>query len=292
MLLARSLAHPRVVLGALAGVLLVCSLVVVPQGQALASALVLFFRGQTIQPVATDYAHLQNGYRALEELQKLGALQGRLPTQLGPVSSLTAAGSMAGFTVAQPGTLPSGMPRTPTAVKALAPGQVILTLSAVTADAYFASIGSSRTLPAALDGEQLIVHFPGVVLCEYSGATSGKLYVGQAGQLSVEVAGNATVDELRTYLLTLPGLSRDTAAALQSISNWQTTIPLGIPTDRAGWEAITVGGRLGGPGVALNDTTAIGSAVVWQQSNGVQSFGVGGWGLTANDVQAVANSLQ
>ena len=82
MLLARSFAHPRVVLVALAGALLVCSLVVVPQGRALASALVLFFRGQAIQPVATDYAHLQNGYRALEELQKLGALQGRLPTRL------------------------------------------------------------------------------------------------------------------------------------------------------------------------------------------------------------------
>jgi hypothetical protein len=292
MLLTRWLAQPRVVLAALAGALVVCSLVVLPQGQALASALVVFFRGQTIQPVATDYAHLQNGYRALEELEKLGALQGRLPTQLSTVSSTTAAGSMAGFTIAQPGTLPSGMPRTPTAVKALAPSQVILTLSAATADAYFASIGSGRTLPAALDGEQLIVNFPGVALCEYAAPTSGKLYIGQAGQLSVEVAGNATVDELRQYLLTLPGLSPDTAAALQSISNWQTTIPLGIPTDRAGWNAITVGGHLGGPGVALNDNTGIGSAVVWQQSNGLQSFGVGGWGIKANDVQAVANSLQ
>jgi hypothetical protein len=292
MLLTRSFAHPRVVLVALAGALVVGSLLVLPQGQALASALVVFFRGQTIQPVATDYAHLQNGYRTLEELEKLGSLQGRLPTQLSSVSSVTAAGLMAGFTAAQPGTLPNGMPRTPTAVKALAPSQVTLTLSAVTANAYFASIGSSQTLPAALDGEQLIVNFPGLVLLEYAGATSGKLYVGQAGQVSVQVAGNATVDELRSYLLTLPGLSRDTAAALQGISNWQTTIPLGIPTDRAGWNAITVGGHLGGPGVALNDNTGIGSAVVWQPSNGLQSFGVGGRGIKANDVQAVANSLQ
>ena len=82
------------------------------------------------------------------------------------------------------------------------------------------------------DGEQLIVGFPGVTLAEYIGPPGGgKLYVGQAGQLVVNVSGNATVAQLRSYLLTLPGLSASTVSALQSISAWQTTIPLGIPTD-------------------------------------------------------------
>src|SRR5919204_1104956 len=95
-----------VLLLALAGAFVLGSLLVLPQGQALASALVLFFRGQTIQAVSTDYAHLQNAYRTLEELQKLGVMQGSLPKQLTTVSSTSEASAMVGFTVAEPATLP------------------------------------------------------------------------------------------------------------------------------------------------------------------------------------------
>jgi len=292
MLVTRAFTQRPVILLALAGTLAMSAPVVLPQGQAIASALVLLFRGHTIEPVTTDYAHLQSAYRTLEELQKLGSLQGTLPRQLATVSSTAAAGAMAGFTVAEPATLPNGTSHTPTAVKAQPPTQVTFTFSAPRANAYFKSIGSSQTLPAVYDGEQLIVNFPGVALVEYAAAPRGRLYVGQAGQLSVQAAGTATVDELRHYLLTLPGLSGETAAALQSISAWQTTLPLGVPTDRAGWTTITVGGALGGAGVALNDNTGIGSAVLWQRRDGLQSLGVGGWGITAGDVQAVANSLR
>jgi hypothetical protein len=79
--------------------------------------------------------------------------------------------------------------------------------------------------------------------------------------------------------------------ALQNLSNWQTTIPLGIPSDRAGWTSTPVGGTYAGSGVVLNDNTGIGSAVLWQRTGGSQSLGVGGKGLKATDVQAVANSL-
>jgi hypothetical protein len=291
MLVTRAFTQRPVMALLLAGTVALSGPVALPQAQALASALVLLFRGQTIQPVATDYAHLQSAYRTLEELKKLGSLQGSLPKQLATVSSAAAAGAMAGFTVAEPATLPNGIGHTPTAVKALPPTQVTFTLSAPRANAYFKSVGSGQTLPASYDGEQLIVSFPGVALVEYAAVSHGRLYVGQAGQLSVQAAGNATLDQLRDYLLMLPGLSGETAAALQSISAWQTTIPLGIPTDRAGWTSITVGGALGGVGVALNDNTGIGSVVVWQRRDGLQSFGVGGWGIKAGDVQAVASGL-
>jgi hypothetical protein len=177
-----------------------------------------------------------------------------------------------------------------------------LTLHKTTADAYFKSIGSSLTLPAAYDGEQLVVNFPGVSVLEYAGSQGGKLFVGQAGQLIVSTSGNATVTQLRDYFLTLPGLSSDTATTLKNMNAWQTTIPLGIPTDRVGWQAASVGGRFAGSGVILNDNTGLGSAVLWQtpptsnqnntnQPNGSQSLGVGGLGLKASDVQSVAGNL-
>jgi len=112
------------------------------------------------------------------------------------------------------------------------------------------------------------------------------------------VSGNATVAQLRDYFLTLPGLSSDTANTLRNIAAWQTTIPLGIPTDRVGWQTANVGGAFAGSGVILNDNTGVGSALLWQtppknnQANGSQSLGVGGWGLKASDVQSVASSLR
>src|SRR5437868_1810343 len=272
MLLTRPFAHRRLALVGLAGALVLCAFLVTPQGQAFASALLMLFRGQTIQPIATDYAHLQNAYKALEELEKLGSLQGTIPSQLKSVSSVGGAQSVAGFTPAQPGTFPTGFGKTPSAIKALAPSRVTLTLSASTANAYFKSIGANRTLPQQMDGEQLIVDFPGVTLLEYVGQGGARLLVGQASQLTISASGNATVDQLRAYLLTLPGLSADTAKSLQSISSWQTTIPLGIPTDRVGFNAAPVKGSLGGDGVVLNDNTGIGSAVLWQHSdNNTQS---------------------
>ena len=44
-------------------------------------------------------------------------------------------------------------------------------------------------------------------------------------------------------------------------------------------------------GVIINDNTGIGSALLWQRSNGTQSLGVAGVGLKASDVQSVAGSL-
>jgi hypothetical protein len=286
-----SVQQRRVILLGLAGALLLCTLFVLPRGQALASALVLFFRGQTIQPIATDYAHLQNAYRTLEELERLGTLQGTLPRQLTTASSTAAAGALAGFSVAQPATLPNGINAKPSSIKVLAPTEVTLTLNAAQANAYLKSIGSSQTLPATYDGEQLIVGFPGVAVLEYTGPTGDKLYVGQAGQLTVNAAGSADVAQLRAYLLTLPGLSPDTARALENITAWQTTLPLGIPTDRVGWTPTIVGGALGGSGVLLDDKSGIASAVFWERGNHVQTLGVGGWGITSSEVQTVASSL-
>ena len=276
---------------ALAGAFVLCTFLALPQGRAFASTLLLFFRGQSIQPYSTSYANLVNAYQTLQELEKLGTLQGKSPTVLNPASSISSAGGTAGFTPAQPATLPTGFTGTPSSIKALGPSTATLTLRKATADAYFKSIGSPQTMPAQYDGEQIVVNFPGVTLLEYTGSKGGEVFVGEAGQLQVQVTGNATVAQLRTWLLQLPGLSSSTASALQNINNWQYTIPLGIPTDKAGFSSTNVGGSYGGSGVIINDNTGIFSAVMWQRSNGTVTLGVGGRGLTAQQVQSVAGSL-
>jgi hypothetical protein len=292
MLLTRTFAQRRITLVALAGALVLSAFLVMPQGRVFASSLLTYFRGQTVQPIKTSYAGLINAYDTLQELEKLGTLQGTPPTKLNPASSLAAASSTAGFTPAQPGSLPSGIKATPISIKAMAPSTVTLTLKKATADAYFSSHGSSQTLPAAYDGEQIVVSFPGVTVLEYGAPGVGSVYVGEAGQLQVQITGNATADQLRTYLLTMPGLTPSTVTALQNISNWQSNIPLGIPTDKAGFSQAGLGGSNGGSGVILNDNTGIFSAALWQRSDGTQSFGVGGKGLTADQVKSIAGSLK
>jgi hypothetical protein len=291
MLLTRTFAQRRMMLIALAGAFVLCTFLALPQGRAFASTLLLFFRGQSIQPYSTTYAGLVNAYQTLEELEKLGTLQGKPPTVLSPASSLSSASSTAGFTPAQPSSLPSGFTGTPSSIKALGPSTVTLTLQKATADAYFKSIGSTQTMPSLYDGEQIVVNFPGVTVLEYTGKTGGEAYVGEAGQLLVQISGNATAAQLRTWLLQLPGLSTSTANALQNINNWQYDIPLGIPTDKAGFTSTTVGGTYGGSGVIVNDNTGIFSAVLWQRSSGTLTLGVGGRGLTAQQVQSIAGSL-
>jgi hypothetical protein len=291
MLLTRTFAQRRMMLVAMAGALVLCTFLALPQGRAFASTLLLFFRGQSIQPYSTTYANLVNAYQTLQELEKLGTLQGQPPTVLNPSSSLSAASKTAGFTPLQPATLPTGFTGTPSSIKALGPSTVTLTLQKAIADAYFHSIGSSQTMPALYDGEQIVVSFPGVTLLEYTGSAGGEVYVGEAGQMQVQVSGNASVSQLRTWLLQLPGLSSSTASALQNINNWQYTIPLGVPTDKAGFTPFTVSGTYGGSGAIINDNTGIFSAVMWQGSSGTLTLGVGGRGLTAQQVQSVAGSL-
>jgi hypothetical protein len=291
MFVTRTFAQRRVTLVALAGALVLCAFLAMPQGRAFASTLLLLFRGQTVQPFATSHTNLVNAYQTLEELEKLGSLQGAPPTTLNPAASLAAAASMAGFTPAQPATLPTGFAQAPTSIKALSPSTATLTLHKTTADAYFKSIGSTQTLPSLYDGEQIVVSFPGVTLLEYSRTGGGSVYVGQAGQLLVQVSGNASADQVRQYLLTLPGLSPATATALQDISNWQYTIPLGVPTDRAGFSSTTVAGAYGGRGAIINDNTGLFSAVMWQRTDGSLTLGVGGKGLTASQMQSIAGSL-
>ena len=291
MLMTRTFAQRRITLLALAGALVLCGFLAMPQGRAFASTLLLFFRGQTIQPIATSHANLVNAYQTLQELEKLGSLQGTPPTTLNSAPSVSAAARLAGFTPAEPATLPTGFTHAPGSIKALAPSTVSLMFHKTTADAYFKSIGSSQTLPALYDGEQIVVSLPGVTLLEYSKTTGGSVYVGQAGQLLVQISGNASADQVRQYLLTLPGLSPATVSALQSISDWQYTIPLGVPTDRAGFSSATVGGAYAGSGAIINDNTGLFSAVMWQPTNTSMTLGVGGKGLTATQVQSIAGSL-
>jgi hypothetical protein len=291
MVLGRQLAQRRATFIAATGALLLAIFLALPQGQAAAATLLSFFRGQQLQGLSTSTSDLKNAQATFSELEHLGTVQGSLPTTLKSVSSIAQAQSMAGFgSVAQPSSFPAGVNGTPVAIKALAPSQLSITFKKAQADAYFQQLGSSLTLPAQYDGAEMVFSLPGVSVIEYGG--TAKLFVGQAGQAQIQVAPNTiNPDDLKNFLLQMPGLSANTATALRNLSSWQSTIPLGVPTDKAGWSATSVGGSYSGSGVILNDNTGVGSAVIWQARSGTETLGVAGYGLRASDVRSVAASL-
>lgn len=292
MLMTRSFAHRRATLFGLAGALVLATFFVTPTGQAFAASLLQFFRGQTIKAVPTDTAHIKNAYDTLYELDELGTRQGSWPAGLRSVSSVGQAASISKLTLAQPSKLPTGINATPKAL-AIAPGTVTLTLDKAKADAYFQAEGSSLRMPNRFNGAQIIVNFPGVALLEYYGTNGSRVYLGQAGQLDIKISvNNISVTEMRDFLLQIPDLSPDTAATLKNMTNWQTTIPLAIPTDRVGWSNASVSGSFAGSGVIINDNSGLGSALLWQTSSGTRSIGLAGYGLKATDLQSIAGGLK
>jgi hypothetical protein len=112
------------------------------------------------------------------------------------------------------------------------------------------------------------------------------LLVGQAQPLTIEVQGNVSLEEMRVFLLGLPGLSSQTVRQLQAIDDWQRTLPIPIPVDRVNWQRTTVGGA---PALLLGDNSGLGSVVIWQKDS--QLYGVGG-GYSAREVQRVADGLR
>lgn len=293
MLLSRPFAHRRATLLGLAGALVLCTFLALPEGQAFAAKLLVLFRGETIKAVPTDMAHIKNAYDTLYELQEIGTLDGKVPSSLTLVSNVAQAATLSKQTLVQPNVLPTGLDKTPKA-QAIAPTTVTLTLHKPKADAYFQSVGSSLRMPGNLNNAQLIVNFPGVALLEYTGANGGRLLLGQAGQLQINLSDNSstTIDEVRAFLLSMPGLSPDTVTALKNITDWTSTIPLTVPTDKAGWSSTSVSGTFGGQGVILNDNSGIGSALLWQTKDGQSSLGVAGYGLKAADLTSIAGSLK
>ena len=100
-----------------------------------------------------------------------------------------------------------GLDQPPT-VQVMPANQVRFTFDKTKASAYFKSTGHPEvSLPDKFDGATLVVSIPSAAVLQY-GTSSARdaLIIGEAGELVVDVQGNVSLDELRDFLLGLPGL--------------------------------------------------------------------------------------
>jgi hypothetical protein len=111
------------------------------------------------------------------------------------------------------------------------------------------------------------------------------LIVGQAKAPTVS-SDRITVDELRSYLLSQPGISPQLAAAIRAIGDPSSTLPVPVPAELAVSHPVTVQGV---QGLFIGDNTGIASAVIWQK-DGMMFEVIGSF--TESEALAIANSMR
>lgn len=158
----------------------------------------------------------------------------------------------------------------------------------------------SRTpppMPANIAASTLNVSGGPAIVQTYGGAFDPKLdpktmpanvptlLIAQAKAPVVRSDG-ASLDELRAYMLSQPGISPQLAAQIRAIGDPSQTLLVPIPMDLASGKSVTVRGT---PGVFVGDSTGLGSAVVWV-ADGVVNVVAGSLG--EKELLAVADSLR
>jgi hypothetical protein len=288
--------------GIVAAVALVAALALTPVGS-LAQSFLTIFEPQQFVAVDVTPADITS-LNSLPNLTDFGTMTRSGRTQAQMVAGATEAASVSGLTVRTPGWLPAGVPAQ--ARYAALPAQTgTFTFSAARAAAAARATGKALpAMPATLDGSELRVTLGPVVVAAYgegdgNGQKSVKgagvsradlaalpaLVVVQARRPTMESTG-ASVADIESYLLAMPGISPALAAQIKAIGDPASTVPVPIPLNMATANTVSVDGV---SGLAVGDNTGMGSGVIWQKDGMV--YGVAG-PLPIDQVLAVANSLR
>ena len=276
----------RPVMGLLAASFVAVALVVTGIAQG------LFFQPQSVQVVPVSVADLQS----LSGLGDFGTLT--WTTQPAPqlVSSAIEAANVSKLRVPVVGKLPSGVSSNVT--YAAMPAAVgVFKFDAAKAAAAAAKVGKTLPkMPAGMDGSTLTVTVGPAVVEIYGNLNTGaasdtsklslpQLVVGESSAPVVTSSG-VTTQQLENYLLSLPGVSANLAAAIRAVKDPSTTLPIPIPIEYATSSSVTVQGV---GGVAVGDNTGLGAGVIWIKSGTV--YGVAGT-LKKDAILDIANGLK
>jgi hypothetical protein len=292
----------RIAASGLAAALVLSVLVsVTPEGRARAAGFLAQFRSQQVTAVELTPQTQAEIMRTVTALGNLGTINtpsgltarpaaaARGGAEQTPPPTLAEANQAVGFTLAtpDPATLPAGLDKTPR-VQVMPASQERFTFDKAKASAYFKSTGHPEvTLPDAFDGATLVVSMPSAALLQYSSSSSGAkeaLVLGEAGELVVDVEGKVSLEEMRDFLLGLPGFPPTVVSQLRQITRWNETLPIPIPV-QVNWQTETFRGN---QGLLLNDNSGVGSAAIWHESG--RMYGLAG-SLKATQLQRIADGL-
>jgi hypothetical protein len=277
----RSLHRP---IAAAAAAVVAFAIVGTPAGRSSASSFLAQFRSERITVV-----EISPGDEALfAELAGLGDVNGDLSAiSVESVESIAEASDRVGFAVAvaDPAAIPPGVGRPPKVVVTKAT-TLRFTLDRERTLTWLAERDSAVEVPERFDGASIVVAVPAVALQHYPAPDgSPGVVIGQSRQIQASAEGGASLDELRSFLLSLPGLTPSTRRQLQNLGDWRTTLPLPVPAGQVHWKETTIAGV---DGLLIGDNTGLGSAAIWQRDGFIHGVVVRG---KADQVRDVAASL-
>jgi hypothetical protein len=298
--MARRRVSPRWLQGlaAAAGVVIVASALTV---SGVAESILQIFEPKSIVAVPLTQGDLNylgqacSGLNLQECMGAYGTFVWTAPPQPKEVQSRGQASAEAGFAALAPTSVPSsvtGNPRYGVVNRSTA----TFTFSAdSTRQAAARQNRTAPPLPANIDGSKLFIT-GGPAVVQIWGAPEGTpsgggtsdmptLIVGQAKAPTISSDG-ITVDELRTYLLSQPGISPQLAAAIRAIGDPSSTLPVPVPAELAISHPVTVQGV---QGLFIGDNTGIVGAVIWQK-DGMMFEVIGSF--TESQALAIANSMR
>jgi hypothetical protein len=279
--------NPAPAARALAAVALTAVLVVGMVVSGAAGNLLTIFEPKQVTVVPVTSTDLQS-LQGLPDLSEYGTVKVTTQPVLQSVADLQAATSATHLQILQPSRLPASVSG-PGAFAIVSQGSGSFTFSAAKARAAALRQGKALpTMPANIDGSTLYLTV-GPAVVESFGMSAGQqlpsLVIAQARVPRVESTG-VSVRQLEDYLLSQPGISPTLAAQIRAIGDPSQTLPIPVPANLATSHPVTVQGV---HGVAIGDSSGLGSAVIWVKDGVV--YAVGGT-LTEDQVLQVANSLR
>ena len=248
--------------GALAGFFALLLLVTATPVGGYARNLLLIFQPKqfTAVPLAPGQAKTLIGPEALGALRQSG---GRSLQAAQDLASLEA---QVGFRMTLPAA-PAGVGAPSYAV--LAQGAQSLTFSQATLAAYARSHDLNLpAMPASISGSTLTVTTGPVAVVSYGapaaqivqeGSAPPNLALAEAPVPKVYSTG-ATVADIETYVLGLPGVSPQLAGEIEAIQNPTETLPILVPTGQATSQSVEVGGA---QGLWVQESSGKLGGVVW-----------------------------
>lgn len=244
-----------------AAALVVLAVALTPSGRDAVAGVLDAFRGERLQVVTVDTeawtaAVSPQSVRALASLGDLDVSGLVEPVEVADVAE---AESLAGITA-------PALPEAPDRLVAMAPGVARLELASRT----------GNDVPAELDGAVLVVDVPGAIGAFFgSDGDVANVVIGRTGSLTVSAEG-ASLEAIRSFVLSHEELPDDLRAQLAAIEDWRSTIPLPVPVDGPGWREVDLNGRTA---IAFGDDSGIGAFVIRQDIDGV-TFVAGEIGVT------------
>ena len=266
------------------------------------------FQPHLFEPVgltASDVSKL----RALPNLEAFGTMRGTPKPHFAEFSDIGAAQRASGMAIAQPTYLPPAVSkqRSYHVTKAVSAS---FTFSAAKARAF--AQRKRVNVPAmtgALDGATMTASV-GPVVVQVDGPQrrfsvhrarnhrpfevndrdlhsmpTDTIVITQARAPKV-VSSRATVAQIESYLLSMPGVPADLAAQIRGIRSLDQTVPVPFRIDKETAQKVDVQGA---QGLLVGDNTGVGSGVMWQKNGTV--YGVAG-PFSASEILKVANSIR